>query len=155
MRPLNPLLVSVSPCHQPIHHLVAHRLHGAPSSVARRARWRPAERLQRRAGAPAGIAAAGADHRPPRLLGAHPFRRQPQVGRLQPQRRPLATQPHQEPALRLPGPETAVFWLLSALRTHTKAPYKIDSIWETLRVLKSLNRPGRAQTLPTRRCAAA
>ena len=36
------------------------------------------------------------------------------------------------------------FGLLSALRSHTKAPYKIDLLWETLRVLK---RPGRARTV--------
>jgi hypothetical protein len=35
------------------------------------------------------------------------------------------------------------FWLSSRLRAHTKAPYKTDLLWETLRVL---NRPGRART---------
>jgi hypothetical protein len=34
------------------------------------------------------------------------------------------------------------FWLLRGLCPHTKVPYKIDSLWETLRPLK---RPGRAQ----------
>ena len=43
----------------------------------------------------------------------------------------------------LPGPETAVFWLRSALRTHTKASYKIDLLRETLR---KLERHGRART---------
>ena len=33
------------------------------------------------------------------------------------------------------------FWPLRALRAHTKAPYKTDSLWRTLR---PLNRPGRA-----------
>jgi hypothetical protein len=32
---------------------------------------------------------------------------------------------------------------LSALRAHTKPPYKTDLIWETLKALK---RPGRART---------
>jgi hypothetical protein len=36
------------------------------------------------------------------------------------------------------------FWLLSALRAHTKMPYKIDLLWETLRALKH---PGRARTV--------
>jgi hypothetical protein len=36
------------------------------------------------------------------------------------------------------------FWLLSALRAHTKAPYKIDLHWETLR---ALSRPWRARTV--------
>ena len=44
----------------------------------------------------------------------------------------------------LPGPENAVFWRLSALRAHTKTPYKTDLLWETLRPLK---RPGRARTV--------
>jgi hypothetical protein len=35
------------------------------------------------------------------------------------------------------------FWLVSALRAHTKAPHKTDALWETLRPLK---RPGRART---------
>jgi hypothetical protein len=35
------------------------------------------------------------------------------------------------------------FWPLSALRAHTKAPYKTDLIWKTLRPLE---RPGRART---------
>ena len=35
------------------------------------------------------------------------------------------------------------FWPLSAPRAHTKAPYKPDLLWETLR---SLNRHGRART---------
>ena len=35
------------------------------------------------------------------------------------------------------------FWLLSAARTHTKAPRKNDLLWETRRPLK---RPGRART---------
>jgi hypothetical protein len=37
----------------------------------------------------------------------------------------------------LPGPETAVFWPLSALRAHTEAPYKTDLLRETLRPLKN------------------
>ena len=37
------------------------------------------------------------------------------------------------------------FWRLSALRAHTKAPYKPDSLWKTLR---SLKRPGRVRTEP-------
>ena len=36
------------------------------------------------------------------------------------------------------------FWMLSALRTHTKAPYKTDSLWRTLMTLKC---PGRARTV--------
>ena len=40
------------------------------------------------------------------------------------------------------------FGLLSALRTHTTAPYKTDLLWETLR---ALNRPGRARTVLGRR----
>jgi hypothetical protein len=43
---------------------------------------------------------------------------------------------------RLPGPKTAVFWLLSALRAHTKAPYKNDSHRKTLRALKRPGGPG-------------
>jgi hypothetical protein len=39
----------------------------------------------------------------------------------------------------LPGPKIAVFWLLSALRAHTKAPYKTYLLWETLRVLNAVN----------------
>jgi hypothetical protein len=35
------------------------------------------------------------------------------------------------------------FCLLSALRTHAKAQYKSNLLWETLR---ALNRPGRART---------
>jgi hypothetical protein len=35
------------------------------------------------------------------------------------------------------------FWRLSALRAHTKAPYKTDLLWKTPRALK---RPGRART---------
>jgi hypothetical protein len=38
----------------------------------------------------------------------------------------------------LPAPETAVFGLLSALRAHTKAPYKTDFQRKTL---MALNRP--------------
>ena len=41
----------------------------------------------------------------------------------------------------LPGPGTAVFF--SALRAHTKAPYKIDLLWKMLR---GPSRPGRART---------
>ena len=36
------------------------------------------------------------------------------------------------------------FGLLSALRAHTKAPYKPDLLWETRR---ALNCPGRARTV--------
>ena len=36
------------------------------------------------------------------------------------------------------------FGLLRARRAHTKAPYKPDLLWETLR---ALNRPGRARTV--------
>jgi hypothetical protein len=50
---------------------------------------------------------------------------------------PLPQLDHQ-PALlglvELPGPETAVFWLLSALRAHTKAPHNNnnDLLWKML-----------------------
>ena len=41
--------------------------------------------------------------------------------------------------------ENRRFWLLSALWTHTNAPYKTALLWKTLR---ALNRPGRARTEP-------
>ena len=46
------------------------------------------------------------------------------------------------------------FCLSSALCAHTKAPYKTDLLWETLR---ALNRPGRARTVsrPVAFCPAA
>jgi hypothetical protein len=37
------------------------------------------------------------------------------------------------------------FGMLSALRAHTKAPYKTDLLWKTLR---ALNRPWAARTVP-------
>jgi hypothetical protein len=42
------------------------------------------------------------------------------------------------------------FGPLSALRTHTKAPYKMDFNGKTLR---ALNRPGRARTVPPRKAS--
>ena len=36
------------------------------------------------------------------------------------------------------------FWDVNALRAHTKAPHKTDSLWETLR---AFNRPGQAHTV--------
>jgi hypothetical protein len=39
------------------------------------------------------------------------------------------------------------FGLLRALRTHTKAPYKPDLLWETLR---ALNSPAKARTISIR-----
>jgi hypothetical protein len=39
------------------------------------------------------------------------------------------------------------YWLISALRSHTKAPYKIDSLREPLRPREH---PGRARTLRRR-----
>jgi hypothetical protein len=39
------------------------------------------------------------------------------------------------------------FWMLSALRAHTKALYKTGLLWETLRALRTLKRPGRARTV--------
>ena len=47
------------------------------------------------------------------------------------------------------------FGTVSALRAHTKAPYKIDLLWKTLRARKSLNRPGRARTADGARVALA
>jgi hypothetical protein len=44
----------------------------------------------------------------------------------------------------LPGPENRRFWPSSALRAHTKTPWKTDLHRETLR---ALNRPRRAQTV--------
>ena len=44
----------------------------------------------------------------------------------------------------LPRAGNRHLWLLSALRAHTKAPWKTDLLWETLRVL---NRPERARTV--------
>ena len=41
-------------------------------------------------------------------------------------------------------------WLLSALRAHTKAPYKIDLRWETLRPLARPGRAGRTEYSKTR-----
>ena len=38
------------------------------------------------------------------------------------------------------------FWLLSALRTHTTAPYKSDLMWKTLRPPKNSKRPRRVRT---------
>jgi hypothetical protein len=38
---------------------------------------------------------------------------------------------------------TRRLWLLSALRAHTKPPYKTDLLWEALR---ALNCPGQART---------
>jgi hypothetical protein len=59
----------------------------------------------------------------------------------------LLVEPHGHRLLpqHLPGPETAVrrFRRLSALRAHTKTPYKISLLWKTIR---ALNRPGRART---------
>ena len=49
-----------------------------------------------------------------------------------------------ERAARLPGPEPAVFWLLSAPRAHTKAPYKMDLHRKTRR---ALDRPWAAPTV--------
>ena len=46
-----------------------------------------------------------------------------------------------------PGPETAIFRPLSALRAHTKVPYKMDFHWKTLR---ALNRPWAARTIGSR-----
>jgi hypothetical protein len=40
--------------------------------------------------------------------------------------------------------ETRRFWLLSALRAHTKVPHKTVLLWKTLRALKC---PGRARTV--------
>ena len=45
----------------------------------------------------------------------------------------------------LPGPETAVFWLLSALRAHTKTSYKTDLHSKTLRALKRPGGPGQTR----------
>jgi hypothetical protein len=52
--------------------------------------------------------------------------------------------------LQLPGPGTAVFWRLSALRAHAKPPYKMDFHSETLR---ALNRPWAVRTDAARRPA--
>ena len=46
----------------------------------------------------------------------------------------------------LPGQETAIFWLLSALCTHTKTPRKTDLLRKTLRLLKPFC-PGQARTV--------
>jgi hypothetical protein len=57
--------------------------------------------------------------------------------RISSQKSPLSTSPSPARA------GNRRFGLLSAQRTHTKAPYKPDLLWP-------LNRPGRARTVPVR-----
>jgi hypothetical protein len=44
--------------------------------------------------------------------------------------------------------ENRRFWLLSALRAHTKAPYNHDLLWNMLRPLKRPGGPGRRAGTP-------